>query len=336
MFFPCNIIKESLFQFDLSILNMNISQNIFLSNIFDSDVYNDNEYNSFENNITLDFLPNDTDEIVCEIALQFFECFQIKNTKLNVTDYDLFKKHQVQLIRVCLNNHAINNFTNDDCVCEFDTNFKLSIEISKLVYIPIILKRKNVFCITLKNEKNDLIQLSENYIYCVRCIFHLRTMSILQTKLLRLRSDNEASNQLYSENTVFKFKTKIYPSFHENEDFTKWEVAVESIFISEAILKALKTATLCVLDCGTQKSFCDSGQSNQMLYATLQVKNSKKIRCSYIKPSNLIFFNVTKRLLDEVPVNVKFYNGATRLHLNEYTNDMLIIVNLLFRRIYTY
>ena len=315
---------------------MNVSQYIFLSNIIDSDVYDDNDFNAFENNVTLDFLLNDTDEIVCEIALQFFECFQIKKNKLNSSDYDLFKKHNVELIRVCLNNHAINNFTNDNCICELDTNFKLNVEIQKLLYIPIVVKRKNVFSITLKNEKNKLIQLSEDCIYCVRCIFHLRTMSILQTKLLRLRSDDEINNKLYSENTVLKYKTKVYSSFHENEDFTKWEVAVESVFISEAILQELKEATLCVLNCGTQKSFCDSGESAQMLYATLQIKNKRRIRCQYIKPLNLIFFNVTKRLLDEVPVNVKFYNGATRLHLNKYTDDMLIIVNLLFRRIYTY
>ncbi len=182
------------------------------------------------------------------------------------------------------------------------------------------------------NEKNELAKLNEDYLYCTRCVFHIRSMSILQTKVLRLRSDIEANIAFYPRNNPLKFISKVYHSFHLNEDFTQYEVAIESIFISKAIMQQVKLATLCIVICGRQKSFVDTGQTNQVMYNSVKIKNPRKIKSLYIKPNNLIYFSVTKRLLDEIPIEIRFYSGVSRLNIDNFDKNMFTIANLIFRR----
>ncbi len=316
---------------------MDTSQYIITSNVLNSEIYDNNDFNSFKNDIFLGGIDA-TQEAICEVALVFFECFQIKEQALGVQDYNLFEKNNIHLLRICVQDDILHEFVTDNCIAEISTNFKINVELSRLIYVPLLIKQNFTLHIKLLDERNQLAQLDEDFIYCTRCVFHIRSMSILQTKVLRLRSDNKENIKCYPTNSPLKFISKVYYSFHGNEDYTGYQVSVESIFISKAIMQQVKKATLCILICGKGSTFVETGQGNQIMYSSIKIKNPRKIKSIYIKPQNLLYFNVTKRLLDEIPTEIRFYNGATRLKLERenITSDMFIIINLIFRRKYAY
>ncbi len=315
---------------------MEISQYINVSNVFDSNIY-DNDFNFFKNNISFqNILFDSLDKCLCEIGLIFFECFIFKEKPLSTVDYHIFEKKDIHLLRICLDGDNLHDFISDSCIAEIPTNFKINLELSRPTYVPILIKPNLTLSIKLLNEKNDLVQLNQDSIYFTRCIFHVRTMSLLQTKILRLRSNDPNNNEIYPTNTPLEFISKIYHSFHQSEDHTSFQIGLDSIFISKAIMQKMKNATLCTLIPG--QGYVDTGQVNEMFYSSIKIKNSKKIKSIYLKPNNVIFFNITRRLLDEFPVHLKFFNGATHLKLDksDVTEDMFILVNFIFRRKFAY
>jgi hypothetical protein len=317
---------------------MNISCNIEVTN-FGADFADSNNYNDFKNSVKLDFLPTFNDSFKCEIALTHISIVRVDIPKLLKKNQDILRKAEIGLLRVCLPNSGLDSLI-ETCVCDLSTDFLAGKNIENLIYHTINLKHDNVFYVQLRDENNDLINLPveentlPNYNYSVVCLFHIRTMSLFDTKFLTLVSNSEQDKLKYDFNTPINFAKSIPISFHDNEDFTGWEVALESVFVSHALMHYFRSATVVRVSSGKIPFFDTRSNANDCTLRCYVPKYSRNRSMIHLTSSNLIYFPITKRLLDEISIELLFINGVNRLELeeNDINDNMFVRVNLLFRR----
>ena len=318
---------------------MYLSSNVEVSNIVSGQFHNENNYNDFKCIVTLDFVPTFNDTFKCEIALTHITLVRIDTPKLLKKNQDVLRKANIALLRVCLLNSGLDNLT-ESCVCSVPTDFHAGKDVENLVYHKINLKHDNLFHIQLRDQNDELISLPiepdtiSNYNYSVICLFHVRTMSFFDTKSLTLKSNSLVDKLQYELNSPINFSSSVSVLFHENEDFTGWEVALESVFISHALMHYFRNATLVRVSSGKIPFFNTHSNANDRTLRCFVPKYSRNKSMTHMTSSTLIYFPVTERLLEEVSIEILFINGINKLYLkdDDVTDDMFVQVNLLFRR----
>ncbi len=324
---------------------MLISSSVEISNFSRDEFSETNSYSDFKRRIFFDFIPSFADEVKCEIALTFFQLVVFKPTSgiLKKADFKVLSKHNIDLVRVCLPNCGLLN-TNDACVREFDSDINASKSFQYLQYFPISLKRYWTLNVQLLDGKGNKIKLAkhmpnypDNLNYFVLCHFHIKTMSLFDVKCLRLYSNEEKNKPHFADNRPDHFTSLISPLFHDDDDFTKWEVALQSVMISKMMMRHFKDATQLNVRCGSNcfyDTLSDINSQNLRSFALPQKLNRRTTTC--LEVNMPIYFTVTKRLLDELSVELHFYNGPQRIILNEQdiTDEMYSRVTLLFKRKY--
>ncbi len=322
---------------------MSISAYLELSNFSRDQFRVTNHYSDFKRSVSLDFISFATDEIKCEIALTFFQFIVFKSIRLQKSDYSVLSRNKVDLVRVCLPNSGLLN-TNDVCIREFETTFDASKSFDDLQYFPISLRRDSTINVQLRDGQGQIIKLPrhmpdypDNLSYFVLCHFHVRPMSLFDVKCLRLYSADERNKVLFSDNNCYSYKSAVSAFFHDDDDFTGWEVALQSVAISKEMMKHFKDATQMNVKCGRTQFYDTLSDINSQIlrsFATPQKLNRRTT--TYFEVNTPIYFNVTKRLLDEISIKIVFFNGSRKIILkdSEITDDMYSRVTLLFRRKY--
>ena len=333
---------------------MSISASFSLFN-HDSEFVEENEYNKFNNRLTLHFLPLFHEYINCEIALTYVEIYRKTVKKSYRSTYNLSEnpllRNKVDLLRICLPDTIISSGSNDTCLFEITpSDLSVGKHIKDLNYYPIVLKKDNLLKLELRDCKNDLISLrtvniptiKSNDNYSTYCAFHIRNMGVFDVKYLKLESFNEVDKK-YFDNSPVEFTSKISEMFHQNEDFTNWQVALDSVFLSFGLMNHFKEAFSFEVGGGKTPFFdiMNPNANKPWLYIfgldvkkklTKRQRNEDNSMFSF-KCSNPIYFNVTKRLLDEITLTLTFY-GDNEIVLNksDITEKMYSRINLLFRR----
>jgi hypothetical protein len=302
------------------------------------------DYSNFCDKVDLKFIPTKNDFVKFEIALVSLRFMKNKG-KLNLLKKELpvLKDNNIGLIKVCLRNVNTESVNYDDCIYNLTSIDLLNgfYEVPRLVYFPIYVLQSNTFNVKLKNEKDDYLWLTpgpnyfdeENVDYTVSCVFHLRPMSLFDVKLLTLASNNEEDSEKYLRNTALRFSSSVSHFFHQNEDFTLWEVALESVFVSKSLMTVYKTARFLEVTSGDIKFFETYSNKKSLELARFDVQYHLTWPITCFRNKNLVFYSVTKRLLNEVSVSLNFLNGLEVMPLTEELNDdSFSIVVLLFRR----
>lgn len=331
---------------------MSLSYSFSLTN-YGSEFYEENNYNKFNDRLTLHFLPLFHEYIKCEIAITYVEINRKsipRKFKLwrNLIDSPL-SKSRLDLLRICLPDAILQNDSNDSCILEL-TPSELSVgkNIKYLKYYPIVLKKDNVIRFELKDCKNNLItlktlpDLQSNLNYFIYCSFHLRAMGIFDIKYLNLCSLNEEDKK-YFDNTPVEFTTKISKMFHENEDFTNWQVALDSVMISYELMNYFKNAISFEVGGGKTPFFdiMNPNVNKPWLYTfgldvrkkLIKRRKAEDLSMFCFNCYNPVYFNVTKSLLDEITLTLSFYDdNEIILKTSDITDGMYSRINLLFRR----
>jgi hypothetical protein len=330
---------------------MSVSTSFSLFN-HDSEFLDENDYNKFINRLTLHFLPLFHEYINCEIALTYVEIYRKTVPKNFRAKYNLNKnsliRSRLDLLRICLPDTIISE-SNDSCIFEISPcDLAVGKHIKDLKYYPIVLKKDNLIKLELRDCKNDLISLStlaavkSNENYSTYCAFHIRNMGVFDVKYLKLESFNEVDKK-YFDNTPVAFTSRISEMFHQNEDFSYWQVALDSVFLSNELMKYFKDAYSFEVGGGKTPFFdiMNPNANKPWLYIFgLDVKK-KIIKREKIEDnsmfafncSNPVYFNVTKRLLDEITLTLTFYgDNEIVLKKSDINEKMYSRINLLFRR----
>jgi hypothetical protein len=317
---------------------MGLSCHIEVTNL-NQKYYNVNTYFDFKDEFELSFLPTFNEVTKFEIALTSFTIVPTSIAALKKEDQEFLTDGSISsVIKVCLKNYVLEN-SSDQCVYNVDTTKMKGFlfKVKDLIYFPINLKYCNIFHIQLKTERDILIKFPEvfaediNFSYTTVCCFHLRPMSLFDTKTLTLKSF--VDNKTFVANTPIDFSTVVSNHFHQDEDFTLWEVALKSVFLSKTLAAHFRRATVFTV-----------GDSNIPFFTTSNRGSNVFTRLSFIyriKPSmlcfeneNLIFYPVTKRRLDELSIKLDFYNGLNLMKLDkvQINENMYSVIILLFRR----
>ena len=322
---------------------MSFSSYIELVNLQLTEFSEKNNYNDYKCNVKLDFLSFSDDEVTAEIALTHFVLVPHHSPRLLKKNIDVLTKNDVSLLRISLCNSGLEKSANDNVVFEIaNSECDTGYVVENLIYYPIRVKKENVFHVKLYNEYDRLIELyvdeietTSNFNYFVACCFHLRNMSGHEVKCLRVSSFDEESKERYEDNTPIRFSYYVPEAFHEFNDFTNWEVAVHTLFISKELIDYFKTATFVSVFAGNISFFNNFSTSrDNSVLSFFKVKYKKKSLVTALRSTNLIYYDVTKRLLDEISLSVRFLNGANVLSLpkEDVKEEMFVECVLLFRR----
>ena len=319
---------------------MSISTQIKVCNNNDNFSSQLTDYADFNDLVDLKFLPTKTDFAKFEIALLSLKIHLRTDTGTVLKkDLNVLKDNGIGVLKVCLSNLTSENY--EDCIYfispqELDGGF---FEPTRLLYFPIFLMQNNVFNVQLRDENDDYVWLTYNEQeningFIVTCEFHIRPMSLFDVKVLSLDSRNYLDNSRYPNNVPYRFSSLIGAEFHQNEDFTSWEVALESVFISKAMMRMYRFATFLEVTSGDINFFETYSNKRTLELATFKFEFHRIYPASVFRCKNLIFYSVTKRLLDELSINLNFYNGSKNITKvnNNFTDDCFCLVVLLFRR----
>ena len=302
-------------------------------------------YSDFCDKVDLSFIPTKNDFVKFEIALVSLRFMKNKG-KLNILKKELpvLKDNKIGLIKVCLRNVSTEFLNYDNCIYNVSSIDLLNgfYEVPRLVYFPIYLLQNNIFNVELKNENDEYLWLTPgpNYLdeekvdYIVSCVFHLRPMSLFDVKLLTIASNNKEDSKKYLKNNATRFSSSVLQTFHQNEDFTLWEVALESVFVSKSLMTEYKTARFLEVTSGDIKFFETYSNKKNFEIARFDVQYHLAWPITCFRNKNLVFYSVTKRFLDEVSVNLNFLNGLEKMTSTskEVNEDSYVIVVFLFRR----
>ncbi len=320
-----------------------ISRYINLSNV-DNTFFAQNNHHDFKSTVDLDFLSLE-EELKCEIALTYFEVVPILPSRIKKWSkiYSHYLKiANLDLIRVCLIDSGLTTDLSDNCIAELRPVFDVGTHIKFPTYFPIVLKKHNIFQVKLLTAQNNNLKLPVrfrgNINYVISCSFHIRTMSFSDTKFLRLISDDKEDKKNYPNNKPLSFTSTIYPSFHQRDDFTSWQVALDSLYVSRALMTYFKNASF-IQVCGGEQPFfdpmCSYETAPSLREFSCDVKLKRDNKSMFVfRCHQPIYFNVQKRYLDEITLNVVFKSGPFDMELKEedITDQMFVRINLLFRR----
>lgn len=275
------------------------------------DLYEDNTPSNFRNKISVEQWPSQM-----EVALIFLDASFNKKTPYNIV--------RVNLHNIIPQENGI--VQSDCCIYMMKTNMSLPHRIMQPVYYPMLTDNLSSFHISIEDDKGTNIQV-ETYETTIQvvladeeglnipvqtvdqiskpvtCVFHLRPMSFLQQKLLRTASN--ANIAIFPSNEPFCYKNQISSLFHEFNDYTEWEIALESVFIDSRAHRKVREATTMLISVDIIKEQMSSNEKNNVI---------DRIPCKYTvgntfsyHPLPHHFVDINARLLDQISISIDFY-----------------------------
>lgn len=204
----------------------------------------------------------------------------------------------------------------DSCIYQQLNSTRFPHQVKDPIYWPLRLINHDQLHISLRNE--DLIEVGLTQ----RCImtFHLlRDNMSPPMKILRTFSNLQID--LFPDNEPLRYINKVSPLFHEDLDFTKWEIALESVIIDKFILqKMVDSFDECdfisvylniIKDQAIGDRACKLLTYVPILIALPPVNKmpagirSVKIATAlHYRPLHSIFVPISKHLLDEIEVTL--------------------------------
>lgn len=305
-------------------------------------VYTENSPSNFRNKISVENWPTQL-----EVALIYLDVAFKEDNTYNVVSVNL---HNI-IPQENGSNHS------DYCIYMLRPTLALPHRIYHPIYYPMFTDNLNCFHISLQDEKGKLIEVDtyeesiqvfvgdgqgnnisvltlEKKNKQVVCVLHLRAMSFTQHKVIRTTSISDVN--FFPSNNPFCYKNKISPIMHEHNDYTDWEIALESIFIDHRVMKKVKDAStiLISLDVIKEQMQCD-GKS--YVLDRIPAKYVDKKTFSYTPlPNHFVDINV--RLLSQITVKLDFYANDNSLTETEIVwqeaekKKATVIVNFLLRK----
>ena len=228
----------------------------------------------------------------------------------------------------------------DDCVANFSNKISpVPIRFVNPVYFPLELSATHSISeIRVKLEDlqtGEVIQgtKEENTIENQTLMtFHIKQLKSPQ-KLLHLSFKQNIEE--FKSNTPFSFNSIISPIFHDNLDFTKWELSLDTIYFSSEIHNKIKAKARCLYICSDVISDNLYDGKREKILEVIPVMSNKTSKVGiYRKYSTFYFTSIEKRILDKI--KIWFLCNEIDLSKVDYTQEEIengeVIISLILRK----
>lgn len=237
------------------------------------------------------------------------------------------------------------NNIRDTCIYELLNTTKFPHQIHNPIYLPLKPINLNRLHISVRNETLREADLTR---HCTMSFHLMRKTLSPPTKILRTFSNIQTN--LYPNNGPMQYINGLSLLFHENLDFTKWEIALESIIIDKSVLRWMMES-FTDLDCisiyvniikdqAVGDQTCKlltiipilrtaAATANQTLTWNEEEKTGGTFYFHY-RPRRAIFVPIAKKNLDEIEVTLAMDHSGKKTMFKDFDGDRNDMVNITF------
>lgn len=302
-----------------------------------TDVFSSNSSSNFINCIP----PIDCTDGSWHIALTFLKI------SLSGAETDYCRLLKIHVSEVAFTQGGDNIL--DSCVCEVLNTLKFPHLIQQPVYLPLRPIKLEQLHISVRNETLRQADLTQP---CVMT-FHVVRNIYPAMKILRTYSNIQAD--LFPGNTPLRYRNQLSTLFHENFDYTKWEIALESVIIDKEIIQRLSDSfndadCLCLYtDIIKDQAIGDRACKLLTIIPIISINYNKEqaedknqrqriISTFHYKPKVQIFIPIIKKDLEviDVTISLDYAKKKKRVRHFDFTEEekkCLVNVNFILRKL---
>jgi hypothetical protein len=280
----------------------------------DRNIYPDNKSSNFYNDVNL---FNGKNKEIGVTLLSFEKIEKEEEEEMEVDDLEeedfdlenLFNLPEPEtehwnIIKVMLEEIEVNNnyLTHEDkCIFMMNRYDKITVKPKPITFYKLKNKEINRLHISLQNEFGEDITIGTKKTVIK---FQIRECTPYKMKYIQLVSNEDIN--LYPNNNPIEFTNVVSEQWHQNIDFTNWEVALHSIFLTNNIIKKFDNMYIFNIYTDINGSILmKTGNINSLEDIPIKVKELEENKIQKYVPSILQFHPIERKTLDKITVQIQ-------------------------------